>query len=106
MTANAADLRQKYPELFGGFRAPALAPLLGAVLVVAYLAYAVWFFGVPGVIASAHWERFGIYLSQWISYDIQPSFRLDQAQITPVSPANYPSDDTIVKKYVKGQLQA
>lgn len=29
-----------------------------------------------------------------------------QAQITPVSPANYPSDDTIVKKYVKGQLQA
>ncbi len=28
-----------------------------------------------------------------------------QAQITPVSPANYPSDDTIVKKYVKGQLQ-
>lgn len=86
MTANAADLRQKYPELFGGFRAPALAPLLGAVLVVAYLAYAVWLFGVPGVVASAHWERFGIYLSQWISYDIQPSFRLDQQQITPLYP--------------------
>lgn len=28
-----------------------------------------------------------------------------QAQITPVAPANHPSDDTIVKKYVKGQLQ-
>ena len=28
-----------------------------------------------------------------------------QAQITPVSPANYPSDNTIVKKYVRGQLQ-
>ena len=28
-----------------------------------------------------------------------------QAQLTPVSRANYPSDDTIVKKYVKGQLQ-
>ena len=28
-----------------------------------------------------------------------------QAQITPVAPANYPSDDTIVKKYVKGKAQ-
>lgn len=27
-----------------------------------------------------------------------------QAQLTPVAPGNYPSDDTIVKKYVKGQL--
>lgn len=28
-----------------------------------------------------------------------------QAQLTPVTPANYPSDETIVKKYVKGQVQ-
>jgi ketosteroid isomerase-like protein len=29
-----------------------------------------------------------------------------QAQITPVAPANYPSDGTIVRKYVRGQAQA
>ena len=29
-----------------------------------------------------------------------------QAQITPVAPANYPPDSTIVRKYVKGQAQA
>lgn len=28
-----------------------------------------------------------------------------QAQITPVAPANYPPDETIVRKYVKGQAQ-
>ncbi len=28
-----------------------------------------------------------------------------QAQITPVAPANYPPDETIAKKYVKGKLQ-
>ncbi len=28
-----------------------------------------------------------------------------QAQITPVAPANYPPDETIVKKYVRGKLQ-
>jgi ketosteroid isomerase-like protein len=29
-----------------------------------------------------------------------------QAQITPVAPAHYPSDSTIVRKYVMGQAQA
>ncbi|HYD08209.1 MAG TPA: nuclear transport factor 2 family protein [Reyranella sp.] len=29
-----------------------------------------------------------------------------QAQITPVAPANYPSDDTIVRKYVNGRPQS
>lgn len=28
-----------------------------------------------------------------------------QAQITPVAPANYPPDETIVKKYVKGEIR-
>jgi hypothetical protein len=28
-----------------------------------------------------------------------------QAQITKVTPENYPSDDTIVKKYIKGKIQ-
>ena len=28
-----------------------------------------------------------------------------QAQITPVAPANYPGDDTIVRKYVEGKAQ-
>ena len=28
-----------------------------------------------------------------------------QAQITPVAPANYPPDETIVRKYIKGQAQ-
>lgn len=28
-----------------------------------------------------------------------------QAQITPVQPANYPPDETIVRKYVKGKAQ-
>jgi len=28
-----------------------------------------------------------------------------QAQITPVTPANYPADQTIVRKYIKGHAQ-
>ena len=34
------------------------------------------------------------------------AWRCIQAQITPVAPPNYPSDDTIVRKYVKGRAQS
>jgi hypothetical protein len=33
------------------------------------------------------------------------SWKCVQAQITPVAPANYPPDETIVAKYVKGKAQ-
>jgi len=33
------------------------------------------------------------------------SWKCVQAQITPVAPNNYPPDETIVRKYVKGQAQ-
>jgi phosphonate transport system permease protein len=51
--------------------------------VVVYGLYAVWFFNLPAILAAAHWERTGLYLSQWISYDVTPEFRLDQAEIVP-----------------------
>ena len=42
-----------------------------------YMIYAVWFFDLPKLVAEAHWERFGIYLTQWVSYDVQPELRLE-----------------------------
>ncbi|MGO8557804.1 phosphonate ABC transporter, permease protein PhnE, partial [Rhizobium ruizarguesonis] len=33
-------------------------------------------FDLPKLFAEAHWERVGIYLSQWVSYDVQPEFRI------------------------------
>ena len=33
------------------------------------------------------------------------SWKCIQAQLTSVAPANYPSDETIVKKYIKGKAQ-
>lgn len=37
---------------------------------------------------------------------VRSAWKCIQAQITPVAPANYPSDETIVRKYVKGQPQS
>ena len=82
------SLRERYPDVFRRsplkrFGAPLM--LAGAVL---YCIYAAWFFSLPAVISEAHWERVGIYLSQWISYDVQVAFRLDKPTIEPQYPNN------------------
>jgi phosphonate transport system permease protein len=83
MAIGETTLEQRYPEVFRQSFMKRFLPLIVVVGTVLYLAYAVWFFNLPQILGSAHWERFGIYLSQWISYDIQPTFRLDAAKITP-----------------------
>jgi len=44
-----------------------------------------------------------IYTDTYVRQD--GTWKCIQAQITPVAPANYPPDETIVKKYVKGRAQ-
>ncbi|TJV39316.1 MAG: phosphonate ABC transporter, permease protein PhnE [Mesorhizobium sp.] len=79
-------IEDRFPQVF---RRPAykrfgpLFLLLGTVL---YLAYAMWFFSLPQVLRESHWERLPLFLSQWVSYDLQPEFRLDQPEITPKYP--------------------
>jgi len=43
--------------------------------------------------------------SEFIYVQQNGAWKCIQAQITPVAPANYPSDATIVRKYVKGRAQ-
>jgi phosphonate transport system permease protein len=95
-------IEERFPQVF---RRPAykrfgpLFLLLGTVL---YLAYAMWFFTLPQVLRDSHWERLPLFLSQWISYDLQPEFRLDQPEITPRYPrfsalGENPNPDWVVR---------
>ena len=75
-TGGVQSYEERFPE---AFRQPLLrryGPLLLVTGVVVYLAYAFWFFDLGNVLRTAHWERFGIYLTQSFSYDVQPEFRL------------------------------
>ena len=74
-------LRTRYPELFQKSLAKRFAPLLVLAGVLLYCLYAVWFFNIPTVIATAHWGRAGLYLSQWISYDVIPEFRFHEGKV-------------------------
>lgn len=83
MTDATKSLEERFPDAFHRPLFKRFAPLLAIAGVVLYLAYAIWFFSLPKVLAEAKWDRLGNYLSQWVSYDVSPEFRLDQPAITP-----------------------
>ncbi|MER9407820.1 phosphonate ABC transporter, permease protein PhnE [Mesorhizobium caraganae] len=97
-----SSIEERYPQVF---RRPAykrFAPLFLFGGILLYLVYALWFFNLPQVMRDSHWERLPLFLTQWISYDLQPEFRLDQPEITPKYPrfsalGENPNPDWVVK---------
>lgn len=70
------EIETRYPELLHRNFKQRYGGLLILIGTLVYAIYAVWFFDLPKLVAEAHWERFGIYLTQWVSYDVQPEFRI------------------------------
>ncbi|MDW6025552.1 phosphonate ABC transporter, permease protein PhnE [Mesorhizobium sp. BAC0120] len=99
--AEMSSIEGRYPQIF---QRPLIKRqghwfLLGGI--VLYLAYAVWFFNLPQILSDAHWERMGLYLTQWVSYDVQPDFRLDAPAITPKYQRFSPLGDNPSPDWVK-----
>jgi phosphonate transport system permease protein len=90
MAAMTADeilsIQQRFPQVFRRPLHKRFGPLLLFAGTLLYLVYTLWFFNLPQVIRESHWERLPLFLTQWISYDVQPIFPLDAPQIA----AKYP----------------
>ncbi|GLQ82382.1 phosphonate ABC transporter, permease protein PhnE [Mesorhizobium huakuii] len=80
------SIEERYPQVFRRPLYKRFASLLLFVGILTYLLYVLWFFSLPQVLRESHWERLPLFLTQWISYDLQPEFRLDQPEITPKYP--------------------
>ncbi|MGX5826513.1 phosphonate ABC transporter, permease protein PhnE [Mesorhizobium sp. 43Arga] len=96
------SIEERYPQVFRRPLYKRFAPLFLFVGILTYLIYVLWFFSLPQVLRESHWERLPLFLSQWISYDLQPEFRLDQAEITPKYPrfsalGENPNPDWVIK---------
>ncbi|MFS8115607.1 phosphonate ABC transporter, permease protein PhnE, partial [Rhizobium jaguaris] len=87
------EIEARYPEILHRSFRQRFGALMIFMGVILYGVYAVWFFDLPKVIAEAHWERVGIYLSQWISYDVQPEFRISGDKISVKYPRYSPLGD-------------
>ncbi len=72
------EIEARYPEYFHRSFRQRFGALLIVIATLLYGVYAVWFFDLPKLLAEAHWERVGIYMSQWVSYDVQPEFRIQE----------------------------
>ena len=68
------EIETRYPEYFHRSFRQRFGGLMVVMATLLYGLYAVWFFDLPKLFAEAHWERVGIYLSQWVSYDVQPEY--------------------------------
>ena len=87
MTADEIQaIEERFPQVFQRPMHKRFGPLLMLAGTLLYLVYAVWFFNLPQVLRESHWERLPLFLTQWISYDVQPIFPLEAPQIT----AKYP----------------
>ena len=70
------EIEARYPEFLHRTFRQRFGGLLIIIGILLYALYATWFFALPKLVTEAHWERFGVYLSQWVSYDVQPEFRI------------------------------
>lgn len=97
------SIEERYPQVFRRPPYKRFAPLFLFLGILTYLIYVLWFFSLPQVLRESHWERLPLFLTQWISYDLQPEFRLDQPEITPKYPrfsslGENPNPDWVIKK--------
>ncbi|MBZ9741573.1 MULTISPECIES: phosphonate ABC transporter, permease protein PhnE [unclassified Mesorhizobium] len=95
-------IEERYPQIFRRPLYKRFTPLLMFAGILLYLIYVLWFFSLPQVLRDSHWERLPLFLTQWISYDLQPEFRLDQPEITPKYPrfsalGENPDPDWVIK---------
>ncbi|RWA67969.1 MAG: phosphonate ABC transporter, permease protein PhnE [Mesorhizobium sp.] len=95
-------IEERFPQVFRRPLYKRFWPLLLVAGTILYLIYALWFFSLPQVLRESHWERLPLFLSQWISYDLQPEFRLDQPEIAPKYPrfsalGEHPNPDWVIR---------
>ena len=99
--SHAASIEERFPQAFN----PPFRKRFGGLLVVIglllYALYSIWFFQLPKILGEAHWDRVGIFLSQWVSYDVQPEFRLSGDQVAPHYPRFSPLGDDPHPDWVK-----
>ncbi|HEY4199568.1 MAG TPA: phosphonate ABC transporter, permease protein PhnE [Devosiaceae bacterium] len=99
--APAASYEELYPEVFRQPFWKRFGPAAFVVGVVLYLIYAFVFFDVGAVMRAGHWERAGLFMSDWVSWNAGVEFRTSGGTVTPRYPkfsplGNDPQPDWVI----------
>ena len=95
LTAEQIDaISKRHPEVFAGSQRKRLTAWLVGAGLAAYLVLAWWFFAVGSVLAGGNWGIAGVYLADWVSYEIRPeiNFGGDRLEISYPRFSSYRAD--------------
>ncbi|AVX03101.1 phosphate-import permease protein PhnE [Maritalea myrionectae] len=70
-----AELKEQYAEVFHKDPVKKFRPLAIVAALLAYLVACFFFFNIPQVFSDAKWDRAGLYMADWVSWQAQPKFR-------------------------------
>jgi len=76
-----AELKSKYAEVFERSLVQRAMPYLIGSSVLAYMVFAFMFFNVAGALSNAKWDRAGLYMADWVSWQAQPKMRFDDGVV-------------------------
>ncbi|BBD39283.1 phosphonate ABC transporter, permease protein PhnE [Aminobacter sp. Y103A] len=87
-------ISERHPDVFAGSWRKALTGWAVGLGLVAYLAFAWWFFAVGAVLAGGNWGIAGTYLADWVSYEVRPQidFKDDRLDISYARFSSYRAD--------------
>ncbi|WP_157014170.1 phosphonate ABC transporter, permease protein PhnE [Mesorhizobium xinjiangense] len=71
-TAEVDEIAARHVAAFSGSLRHRVTGWLLAAGIVAYLAFAWWFFAIGTVFAGGNWDIAGNYLADWVSYEVRP----------------------------------
>lgn len=77
----AEALKARHPSVFHRPLARRLMVPLLALSGLLYVVYCVFFFDLPRVLSEAQWDRAGVYVADWYSWEAQPRFRFRDGQV-------------------------
>ncbi|MBT1156691.1 phosphonate ABC transporter, permease protein PhnE [Aminobacter anthyllidis] len=77
-------ISERHPDVFAGSWRKTLTGWAVGLGLVAYLAFAWWFFAAGAVLAGGNWGIAGTYLADWVSYEVRPQidFKDDRLDIS------------------------
>ena len=84
--ADIQDIADRHPLVFAGSRRKQVTRWLIGIGIAAYLVFAWWFFAVGTVLANGNWSIAGVYLADWVSYEVRPNVDFEDGGLRIVYP--------------------
>jgi phosphonate transport system permease protein len=93
LSPEAASYQERFPQVFRQPFWKRFGPVVFVAGLVGYLVYAFVFFDVANVVRAGHWERAGLFLSDWVSWNTGVEFRTSSGTVAPRYPKFSPLGD-------------